>query len=344
MAIVKADAYGHGLIPCARAALQAGATWLGVALSQEAIELRDAGVGGQILTWLTVPGSPIAECLVRDVEVTVSARWALEEVRAASAATGVVARVQLKADTGLSRNGCSPADWPDLVAAAREAERDGLVQVTGVWTHLACADLPGHPSVPRALELFALAVVAAEAAGLRPHVLHVVNSAGLFDLPQAHHTLVRPGIALYGLTPSLDVGTAHDLGLRPVMSLRARLASVKHVPGGSGVSYGHEYVTASDTTLALVPLGYADGIPRAASHAGPVLVAGAVRSIAGRVCMDQIVLDIGDDVAAPGDEAVLFGADGPSADEWAIASGTIGYEIVTRIGARVPRVYVGEQS
>jgi alanine racemase len=342
MAVVKADAYGHGLVACARAALEAGAGWLGVALPEEAIALRDAGVGGRVLTWLLVPGAPFAACLVRDIEVTVSAPWALAEVREAAASSGVRARVQLKVDTGLSRNGATAHDWHALVDAAREAERDGLVEVTGVWTHLACADEPGHPSVDAALEAFDDAVARAEAAGLRPAVRHVVNSAGLFTLPRAHHTLVRPGIALYGLSPGAAVGSARHLGLRPVMSLRARLASVKRVSAASGVSYGHTYVTASDTTLALVPLGYADGLPRAASGAAPLLVAGAVRPIAGRVCMDQVVVDIGDDDAAPGDEVVLFGGQGPSADDWADACGTIGYEIVTRIGPRVPRAYAGE--
>ncbi len=344
MAVVKADAYGHGLVPCARAALEAGATWLGVALPDEAIRLRDAGVGGRVLTWLVVPGAHLAECLVRDIDVTVSATWVLDEVRAAVAATGIRARIQLKADTGLSRNGATADDWRELVVAARDAERDGVVEVTGIWTHLACADEPGHPSIAVALDTFAAAVAAAEAGGLRPEVRHVVNSAGLFSLPPGPANLVRPGIALYGLSPGSAIGSAQALGLEPVMSLRARLASVKRVAAGSGVSYGHTYVAASDTTLALVPLGYADGLPRTASNAGPVLAAGAVRPIAGRVCMDQVVIDLGDDTASPGDEVVLFGADGPSADEWAAACGTIGYEIVTRIGPRVPRVYVGEQS
>ncbi len=344
MAVVKADAYGHGLVPCATAALEAGATWLGVALFEEAIALRDAGVGGRVLAWLAVPGSAWAECLVRDVDVSVSAGWALDEVRAAARETGCRARVHLKADTGLSRNGATPADWPVLVAAARAAESDGLVEVVGIWSHFACADVPGDPSIARQVAIFDSALAIAERAGLRPEVRHIANSAAVLTLPVAHYDLVRTGIAMYGLTPGEGVGTASALGLAPVMSLRARLASVKRVAAGEGVSYGHQYTTARETTLGLVPVGYADGIPRSAANVGPVLAAGRARPLAGRVCMDQVVLDLGDDLAAPGDEVVLFGADGPSADDWATACGTIGYEIVTRIGPRVPRVQVGVPS
>ena len=341
MAVVKADAYGHGLVACGRAAREGGAGWLGVALLQEALALRDAGVDGRILAWLATPGADWAGCITRDVDVSVSASWALDEVRAAAAATGSVARVHLKADTGLSRNGATADDWPALVRAALDAQAEGLVQVVGLWSHLAIADAPGHPTIARQLAVFDEALAVAHDAGARPDVRHIANSAATLSLPASHYDLVRPGIALYGLTPGDDVGSAADLGLRPVMSLRARLASVKRVGAGSGVSYGHEYTTAAETTLALVPVGYADGLPRAAANAGPVLAAGRVRTVAGRVCMDQVVLDLGDDTAVPGEEVVLFGADGPSADDWAAACGTIGYEIVTRIGPRVPRVLVG---
>jgi alanine racemase len=344
MAVVKADAYGHGLVPCARAALEAGATWLGTALLEEAIELRDAGVGGRILAWLAVPGARWSECLERDIDVSVSALWALEEVRSAAVATGRVARVHLKADTGLSRNGATPGDWPALVAAARAAEVEGLIEVVGVWSHLACADVPTHPSVAAQVAVFENALDVAARTGLRPQVRHLANSAGALGVPTARYDVVRLGIAMYGLSPGDDIGSSSDLGLRPVMSLRARLASVKQVPGGSGVSYGHDYVTPSDTTLGLVPVGYGDGIPRSACNGGPVLAAGSVRTVAGRVCMDQVVVDLGGDTAQPGDEVVLFGAEGPSADDWAEACGTIGYEIVTRIGPRVPRVHLGVTS
>lgn len=339
MAVVKADAYGHGLVPCALAAREAGAEWLGVALLQEAVALRDAGVEGRILAWLGVPGGPWEECVALDVDLGISALWALDEVRAAARATGRRARVQLKADTGLSRNGATAADWPALVAAAVEAEAEGAVVVTGLWSHLACADEPAHPSVAVQLAAFDDAVAYAEAAGLRPEVRHLANSAGAFAIPAARHDLVRVGIHMYGL--SSGVAPASDLGLRPVMSLRARFASVKRVPAGSGVSYGQEYTTSAEATLGLVPVGYADGLPRAAASAGPLLAAGRLRTVAGRVCMDQVVVDLGDDPAEAGDEVVIFGADGPSADDWAAVCGTIGYEIVTRIGPRVPRVVLG---
>jgi len=335
--VVKADAYGHGLVECARAAQEAGATWLGVALPSEAVRLRDAGVQGRVLTWLETPGAPFDECVERGIDVTVSATWALDAVRAAAKRLGTTARVQLKLDSGLSRNGSTMADWPALVAAARDAEVDGAITVTGIWTHFACADEPAHPSVRRQLDQFDEALGIADVAGLRPEVRHAANSAAALAVPAARYDLVRIGIAMYGLSPGADVGTGAELGLRPVMSLRARLASVKRVPSGSGVSYGHLYTTAHETTLGVVPVGYADGIPRNASNLGPLLAAGSVRSVAGRVCMDQVVVDLGDDEAAVGDEVVIFGSEGPSADDWAAVCGTIGYEIVTRIGPRVPR-------
>ncbi len=341
MAVVKADAYGHGLVPCARAALEGGATWLGVALLSEAVALRDAGVGGRILTWLAVPGARWADCLERDIDVSVSALWALDEVCDAARATGRRARVHLKADTGLSRNGATPDDWPELVAAARVAELEGLVEVTGLWSHFASADVPADPSVTAQLGVFDEALAIADGAGLQPEVRHLANSAGALGVPLSRHDLVRVGIAMYGLSPGAEIGTARSLGLRPVMTLKARLASVKRISAGSGVSYGHAYVAERATTVGLVPLGYADGLPRAAANVGPLRAAGADRTIAGRVCMDQVVVDLGDGAAAPGDEVVIFGTGGPSADDWAAACGTIGYEIVTRIGPRVPRVMLG---
>ncbi|UWM49565.1 alanine racemase [Streptomyces carpaticus] len=342
MAVVKADAYGHGLVPCARAARDAGAAWLGTATPHEALALRAAGDGGRMLCWLWTPGGPWREAIEADIDVSASGRWALEEIVAAARACGRTARVHLKADTGLGRNGCQPADWPDLVAAARAAEAEGAITVTGLWSHFACADEPGHPSIAAQQESFRTALAVAERAGIRPEVRHFANSPATLTLPDAHYDLVRPGIAVYGLSPSPEVGTPQDFGLRPVMTLTARLAMVKRVPGGHGVSYGHSYLTPGATTLALVPAGYADGIPRHASGSGPVLVAGKWRTVAGRVAMDQFVVDLGGDLAETGDEAVLFGpgdAGEPTAEDWARATGTIGYEIVTRIGPRVPRVY-----
>ncbi|MFF0589583.1 alanine racemase [Streptomyces sp. NPDC003781] len=350
MAVVKADAYGHGAVPCARAAVQAGATWLGTATPQEALALRAAGTGlpddVRIMCWLWTPGGPWREAVEARLDVSVSGMWALAEVTEAARAGGVPARVQLKADTGLGRNGCQPgADWEELVAAALRAEREGLLRVTGLWSHFACADEPGHPSIAAQLTRFREMTAYAERQGLRPEVRHIANSPATLTLPDTHFDLVRPGIAMYGVSPSPEIGTPADFGLRPVMTLAASLALVKQVPGGHGVSYGHHYTTPGETTLGLVPLGYADGIPRHASSTGPVLVDGKWRTVAGRIAMDQFVVDLGGDRPEPGAEAVLFGPGDrgePTAEDWAQAAGTIAYEIVTRIGSRVPRVYVDE--
>ncbi|MFF9195403.1 alanine racemase [Streptomyces sp. NPDC014779] len=345
MGVVKADAYGHGAVRCARAALEAGATWLGTATPQEALALRAAGIGeARIMCWLWTPGDPWDRGIEAGLDMSVSGMWALREVTRAAEAVGCPARIQLKADTGLGRNGCQPADWPELVGEALKAEAQGLVRITGLWSHFACADEPGHPSIPAQLDVFRSMLDFAEKAGVEPEVRHIANSPATLTLPEAHFDLVRPGIAMYGVSPDPAVGTSAELGLRPVMTLKASVALVKRVPGGHGVSYGHHYVTPGETTLGLIPLGYADGVPRHASGRGPVLVGDRVRTVAGRVAMDQFVVDLGGDAPEPGTEAVLFGPGDrgePTAQDWAEAADTIAYEIVTRIGARVPRVYLG---
>ncbi|MEV8587816.1 alanine racemase [Streptomyces sp. NPDC051180] len=344
MAVVKADAYGHGAVPCARAALEAGADWLGTATPQEALALRAAGITDvPVMCWLWTPGDPWDRGIEAGLDMSVSGMWALREVVAAAEATGRRARIQLKADTGLGRNGCQPADWPELVTEALKAEAQGLVKVTGLWSHFACADEPHHPSIAAQLDVFRSMLDLAEKAGVEPEVRHIANSPATLTLPEAHFDLVRPGIAMYGVSPSPELGTSAELGLRPVMALKGSIALVKEVPAGHGVSYGHHYVTERETTLGLVPLGYADGVPRHASGRGPVLVGDTVRTVAGRVAMDQFVVDLGGDTPEPGTEAVLFGSGErgePTAEDWAVAADTIAYEIVTRIGARVPRVYL----
>ena len=346
MAVVKADAYGHGAVRCARAALDAGADWLGTATPHEALALRAAGITDvPVMCWLWTPGDPWDQGIEAGLDMSVSGMWALEEVVEAARRTGKPARVQLKADTGLGRNGCQPADWPELVGAALKAEAEGLLKVTGLWSHLACADEPHHPSIAAQLDVFRSMLAHAEEAGVEPEVRHIANSPATLTLPESHFDLVRPGIAVYGVSPSPELGTSAELGLRPVMSLKASVALVKQVPAGHGVSYGHHYVTEGETTLGLVPLGYADGVPRHASGRGHVLVGDTVRTIAGRVAMDQFVVDLGGDTPEPGTEAVLFGPGDrgePTAEDWAVAADTIAYEIVTRIGARVPRVYLDE--
>ncbi|MGA5167043.1 MULTISPECIES: alanine racemase [Streptomyces] len=345
MGVVKADAYGHGAVPCARAALEAGATWLGTATPHEALALRAAGIDAPLLCWLWTPGGPWDEGILADLDMGVSGMWALREVTEAARRTARPARVQLKADTGLGRNGCQPADWPRLVGEALAAQARGLVKVTGVWSHFACADEPGHPSIGAQLETFHEMLTYAEKEGVDPEVRHMANSPATLTLPETYFDLVRPGIAMYGVSPGPEVGSPADFGLRPVMRLVGSVALVKDVPPGHGVSYGHHYVTEGPTTLGLVPLGYADGVPRHASGRGPVLVGGKVRTVAGRVAMDQFVVDLGGDVVEPGAQAVLFGAGDhgePTAEDWARAADTIAYEIVTRIGSRVPRVYLNE--
>jgi len=342
MAVVKADGYGHGLLESARAALAGGATWLGTAMIDESIALRDAGITAPALAWLWTPGEieTVRRALATDIDLSVSSQWQLDIVRLAAADLDLVPRVHLKIDTGLSRNGAYVGDWADLLAAVAKAQAAGELEVAGVWSHFAYADEPGHPMIAQQIEAFRDALAAASRVGIEPRLRHLANSAATLTLPEAHFDLVRPGIAVYGLSPVPQQG---DFGLVPAMTLRAALASVKRVGAGAGVSYGHAYTTARDTTLALVPLGYADGIPRNATNVGPLLINGSRFTVSGRVCMDQIVVDVGDLPVDVGDHAVLFGArsDEPRAQDWADAVGTIHYEIVTRVGPRVPRTYVG---
>jgi len=344
LAVVKADGYGHGMLPSAGAALAGGADWLGVAFLPEAMALRAAGVTAPVLAWLIGPTEPVDAAVAAGVDLGVNARWAIDVAVSAARQTGATARLHLKVDTGLSRGGATAADWPDLVAAAAKAQADGGVRVVGVWSHFAYADAPGHPTVAGQLAAFHTALQIAERAGVRPELRHLANSAATLTTPEAHFDLVRPGLAVYGISPVPTVAGPARLGLRPAMTLRSRVALAKEVPAGSGVSYGHRYTTSRRTRLALVPLGYADGVPRNATNVGEVLLGGRRRRISGTVCMDQFVVDVGDDEVAAGDDVVLFGpgdAGEPTAQDWAEATGTISYEIVTRLGSRVPRTYVG---
>ncbi|MFC4590485.1 alanine racemase [Sphaerisporangium corydalis] len=341
MVVVKADAYGHGLVPCARAALDAGADRLGTAYIQEALDLRAAGVTAPVLAWIITPGEPLDDAVAADIELSAGAEWVVDDIAASARRAERTARVHLKADTGISRGGATPLGWPSLVERALAAQAEGTIEIVGLWSHLACADMPGDPATGRQLAVFDEAVEIARKAGVSgPRVVrHIANSAATLTLPEAHYDMVRPGIATYGLTPVPELG---DFGLRPAMTLSARVAIVKRVPAGTGVSYGHLYTTDRETTLALVPLGYADGVFRSATNLGQVLAAGRRRTIAGRVCMDQFMIDVGDDQVGEGDEVILFGpgtGGEPTAQEWADSLGTITYEIVTRIGPRVPRVY-----
>jgi alanine racemase len=286
---------------------------------------------------------PHEEAIRAGIDLSAGSVPMVRRIARAAAAAGRTARLHLKADTGLSRGGATGAEWPAVVDAALAAQADGQVRVTGLWSHFACADEPGHPSVAAQLARFGEAADYAEKAGLTPEVRHIANTAGALTFPQSRLDLVRLGGAIYGLS-TLPGGAPG--WLRPAMTLKARLAQVKRVPPGTGVSYGHRYVTTAETTLGLVPLGYADGVPRAAASHALVQARGRRWPIAGTVCMDQFVIDFGDEPVTAGDEVVLFGpgdSGEPTAQMWGETLGTISYEIVTGIGARVPRTYAGGQ-
>jgi alanine racemase len=343
IAVVKADGYGHGLIPSARAAVAGGASWLGVAMIEEALTLRAAGFTERILAWLWTPQDTVAlrDALALRVDISVASRQGLDLVVATAAELGLAARVHLKIDTGLSRNGATAADWPELVTAAAKAAATGVIETTGIWSHFVYADSPGHPTTAKQIARFREALGIAKSLGVVPDFRHLANSAATVTLPEAHFDLVRPGVAIYGLSPVPEQG---GFGLVPAMTLKTHVANVKRIPAGEGVSYGHQYFTERETSVALIPLGYADGVPRNATNVGPLNINGRRHTISGRVCMDQFVVDLGDAVASAGDEAILFGSGSqgePTAQDWANALNTIHYEIITRIGARVPRTYLG---
>ncbi len=344
MVVVKADGYGHGMVETARAARQAGAPWLGVATIEEAVRLREAGDTGRLLCWLTVPGDDWAAAIERDVDVTAYSVAELDAVREAVGRLdrGTPARVQLKIDTGLSRGGSTADQWPDVLAAARTGEADGVWRVTGIWSHFACSDEPEHPANALQEREFRDALAGAERAGLAPEVRHLANSAAAVLRPSSRFDLVRCGIASYGLDPA--PGVTPDLGLEPAMTVTAPLALTKELHAGASVSYGHTWTTTTDTAVGLVPLGYGDGVPRHAGNTAEVWADGKRRPIRGRICMDQFVIELGDAEAGAGDEVVLFGpgtSGEPTADDWARACGTIHYEIVTRMGGRLRRRHVG---
>ena len=345
-AVVKADGYGHGAIAVGQAALEAGATWLAVALIEEGAVLRKAGIDAPILV-LSQPRLDDFDAAVHyDLRLSVYTPEGVEAACDAAAAEGKVARLHLKVNTGMNRVGADPAEILGL--AARIAKRPE-VEFEALWTHCAVADEPGHGFTEVQLDRFDAAVQELEAAGLRPPMLHAANSAAAIDHPRARHDLVRCGIALYGIAPSPAL--ADRLDLRPAMQLGAEVAMVKRVALGERVSYGLRHELDRATTVVTVPIGYADGVPRRLSLAGgEVLVHGQRFPIVGVVTMDQLMVDVGDLDVAVGDEVVLLGAqadpdarhDDPeviTADEWAGRIDTIAYEVVCGIGPRVPRFY-----
>ena len=335
LAVVKADAYGHGLVPVAKAALEAGADWLGVALLEEAIALRSAGISAPILAWLVPPGSDFQSAVDHDIDIAVASLKTLDEVSAVKGAKRP--RVHLEVDTGMTRGGFLD-EWNKIDALHLNG-----VEIVGIFSHFARADEPGQPQNSDQLTRFKKMVASLESFGFTNLIRHLSNSAATLVDDASAFDMVRTGIAMYGLTPDLNnLGTSQSLDLKPAMTLRAKLHLVKEVPAGSSVGYGATDITKSDTKLGVVATGYADGIPRIAKNAG-VFLNGKRAPIIGRVSMDQFVVDLGaDSPAQSGDWVTIFndGSQGEyTADDWGAASGSINYEIVTRIGPRVPRIY-----
>jgi alanine racemase len=331
MAVVKADGYGHGAVDVAVVALEAGASALGVCSVTEALALRDAAIEAPVLAWLHAPGEDLAAGIAAGVDLGIYSIGQLAVAARAAAVTGRPARVHLKVDTGLARGGVYRDEWPALLRAA--AVTPG-VEVVAVWSHLAHADEPGHPIVEQQRRHFDQACLLASELGLRP-LRHLANSAATLTRPDLHYDMVRPGIAVYGLSPIPGEG----FGLVPAMTLRSQVALLKRVPAGQGVSYGHVWHTDRETTLALVPVGYADGVPRVLTGRLDVWLGGGRRPVVGRVCMDQVMVDCGDDPVTVGDEVIFFGTGAggaPTAAEWAAKLGTIHYEVVA--GMVRPRV------
>jgi alanine racemase len=338
-AVVKADGYGHGAVPVARAALDAGATWLAVALVEEGIALREAGIDAPVLVLSEPPVDAISETLKHGLTPTLYTRKGVEATAGAAGTTRVP--VHVKVDTGMHRVGASP---DEAVAVVQAVADEPALELQGFWTHLAVADEPGNPYTDQQLQRFEAVRRQLATAGVEPELLHAANSAGALAHPRARYDLVRCGIALYGSPPSADVGG--DAGLRPALSLKAGVSHVRALVAGERVSYGLRWQAEVDTVIATVPLGYADGVTRRLSAAGgQVLIDGRRCPLAGTVTMDQVMVDCGPDaVVAPGDEVVFIGRQGSeeiTAAEWADRLDTISYEVLCGIGPRVPRVHVG---
>ncbi len=342
MVVVKADGYNHGAVEVARAALGAGARELGVTTVAEGLTLRAAGITAPILCWLNAVDADYAAAIAGDLEIGVSSLAQLQAVERAAVAVGQTATVTLKVDTGLNRNGVSVTEYPQVLQALRELVDAHVVRFRAIFSHLAHADEPGHPMLDRQRERFIEAIASAKEHGLEPELVHLSNSAATLTRPDLHFDMVRPGISVYGLSPIPELG---QFGLKPAMTFQAEVALVKRVAAGEGVSYGHQWIAPRDTTIALVPAGYADGVFRSLSGRFEVWLGGARHTNVGRVCMDQFMVDLGDNPAGvrAGDRAVLFGggAGHPHALDWARALDTIDYEVVCAPRGRVTRRYVG---
>lgn len=340
-AVVKANAYGHGIIPVARHLQACGVDYLGVADIDEALQLRDAGITIPVLAWLHNYDEDFVAAVDAGIDIGVSTPDQLNKIAAAATQLGKIARTHLKVDTGLGRNGATMHDWPELVSHAQQHILSGSVLVVGIFSHLSSTSEADDRAQ---IANFELAVAQAAAVGITPELRHITASDGSLSYPDAHYDMVRTGVAIYGLSPFTDHRAA-EYGLIPAMTATARVVQVKRVAAGQGVSYGYQYRTETETCLALVPVGYAEGLPRNSSGKAQVSINGKLYPVAARIAMDQFVVDVGNDDVQPGDIVVLFGdpAKGvPAADDLAIASDTINYEIVTRMGGRFVRQYVGQ--
>jgi alanine racemase len=337
MAVVKADGYGHGMVPAARAALAGGADWLAVALVEEGEALRAAGIAAPVLVLAEPPAAAAGAILAARLTPAVYTATFVAALDAAAERAGRVLDVHLKLDTGMRRVGVPEYDWDDALRRLRDARH---LRLQGLWSHFAVADEPEHPFIAEQAEAFARGLALAERLGMRPALAHLCNSAATLRLPEHHHDMVRPGLAVYGLEPA--PGLAGQVSLRPALAWRSRMSLVKRVAAGEAVSYGLRWTAERDTVVGTVPAGYADGVPRALSNRGRVAVRGRLLPMVGTVCMDQFLVDAGDLDVRPDDEVVLLGRQGSvsvSADDWAGWLDTINYEVVCRIGRRVPRVY-----
>ncbi len=348
LAVVKADAYGHGLIPIAERAVKAGASWVGTALLEEAIKVREGGIKVPIISWLTPIHDDFEAALRNQIDLAVPSIEHLTAVIKAAEKTEIKPRLHLEVDTGMTRGGAL-GEWKALLHATSELLKSNRVSVIGIWSHFARADEPGHKFNDEQIRNFEERVAEAAGYGIKPELLHLSNSAATLSNESAHYDLVRMGIAMYGLSPDVkNMGDSAKLNLHPVMSLRSQIHLVKDVPAGVQVGYGGTAITKEATKVGVITMGYADGVPRNANSIAGVLVGNKKAPILGRVSMDQFVVDLGNNsIARAGDWAYLIGssvgdggADGYTADAWGQASGTINYEIVTRIGPRVPRIYI----
>ena len=345
MAVVKADSYGHGVAHIAPVLREHGVKWLGVALPSEAVALRSAGDAGNILAWLSTPGDPhLADCVELGVDLSVSSIREFNEIDAAALSHNAIANIHIKIDTGLSRNGIGISDLESLIPLVKQSKN---VHVRGVWSHLASADHEdvtySQNSVAQQIAVFEAAIELLTANGITPDIRHLANTAGALWHPNSRYDLVRVGIGMYGLSPNSLRETAAELGLVPAMHVQATLSNTKTIPAGAGVSYSHTWVASSPTQIGLVPIGYADGIPRNLGNNIEFAIDGVRVNQIGTIAMDQCVVDLsGVPDIEPGAVVDLFGAGSCgelTADDWAQRMNTVGYEIITRIGTRVPKEY-----